>query len=125
MQITGEMSKINIYSVSVVFAVLFIFIVLELVRRNKLLEKYSMMWLVFSVVIILLASSPYAIIRLAQQLDIKYAPSLLFLLGVIFLIVYTLHITTVLSIQSERIVRLSQEIALIKQKQSEIVRREI
>ena len=125
MQITGEMSKIDIYSVSVVFAVLFIFIVLELVRRNKLLEKYSMMWLVFSVVIILLASSPYAIIRLAQQLDIKYAPSLLFLLGVIFLIVYTLHITTVLSIQSERIVRLSQEIALIKQKQSEIVRREI
>jgi hypothetical protein len=115
MQVLNPNSVVNIYSLSVVFAVFFIFVVIDLVRRDRLLEKYSMLWLFFSVVIILFASSPQAVNHAAESLDIKYAPSLLFFIGVVFLIVYTLHITTVISRQNDRIVRLTQEIAILKQ----------
>ena len=124
MQALSTNSIVNIYSLSVVFAVFFIFLVIELVRRDRLLEKYSLMWLFFSVVIILFASAPHTINLIAENLNIKYAPSLLFLIGVIFLIVYTLHITTVVSRQNDRIVRLTQEIAILKQNLSGIARKE-
>lgn len=106
--------KMDIYSISIVFAVFFIFIVIELVRRNKLLENYSLLWLIFSVFLILFASSPSLINNIALWLNIKYAPSVLFVFGLIFLVVYNLHITSIISKQNERIVRLTQELAILK-----------
>jgi len=107
--------KIDIYSISVVFAVFFIFIVIELVRRNKLLENHSLLWLIFSVFLILFASSPVLINDIALWLNIKYAPSVLFVFGLLFLVVYNLHITSIISKQNERIVRITQELAIMKQ----------
>jgi hypothetical protein len=63
------------------------------------------------------AGFPYEIFfmeKLAGLLGIKNPPSLLFLFGLLYLIIYNLHITTVVSKQSEKITRLAQEIAILK-----------
>ncbi len=106
----------SVYLFSIIFSIAFLFIIIELVRKNKLLEKYSLLWIFFGIVVLLLSSTPIFIEKIAEALDIKYAPSVLFLLGMVYLIVYNLNMTVVFSSQTQKITRLNQEIALLKQR---------
>ncbi|MDP4180103.1 MAG: DUF2304 domain-containing protein [Bacillota bacterium] len=107
---------INIYILSIIFSVAFLALVIELVRKNKLSEKYSLLWILFGLTILLLSVSPFFIERISSLINIKYAPSVLFIFGLLFLIVYSLQITIVVSQQSKKIIRLTQEITIIKEK---------
>lgn len=109
---------INVYSISILFSVFFLLIVVELVRKNKLQERYSLLWIFMSIVLLILSSTPVFIDTFARWLDIKNPPSLLFLFGLVYLIVYNLNTTIVVSKQSEKITRLTQELAILKQKTS-------
>lgn len=106
----------SVYIFSIIFSIAFLFIIIELVRKNKLLEKYSLLWIFFGIILLLLSSTPIFIEKIASALDIKYAPSVLFLFGMVYLIVYNLNMTVVFSSQSQKITRLNQEIALLKQR---------
>jgi len=106
----------NVYSVSITFSIIFLVAVIELVRKNKLQERYSLLWILMSIVLLILSSTPIIINTLADWLEIKNPPSFLFLFGLVYLLIYNLHLTTVVSRQSEKITRLAQEIALLKQK---------
>lgn len=110
---------INVYSLSIVFSLAFLVAVTVLIRRNRLLERYSLLWILMSIVLLVLASTPIFIEAIAVWLDIKNPPSLLFLFGLVYLLVYNLHITVVMSGQSEKITSLAQEVALLKQKLGE------
>ncbi|MFZ5986085.1 MAG: DUF2304 domain-containing protein [Bacillota bacterium] len=107
---------VNVYSISILFSVFFLLIVIELVRKNKLQERYSLLWILMSIILIILSSTPRFINTFSRWLDIKNPPSLLFLFGLVYLIIYSLNTTVVISKQSERITRLTQELALLKQK---------
>ncbi|HHW30288.1 MAG TPA: DUF2304 domain-containing protein [Clostridiaceae bacterium] len=107
---------INVYSLSIFFSIAFLIIVVELVRKNKLQERYSLLWIFMSIIVLVLSISPVFIEILAKWLDIKNPPSLLFLFGLIYLLIYNLHITTVISKQSEKITRLAQHLALLEEK---------
>ncbi len=107
---------LNIYLLSILFSVFFLFIIIELVRENKLSEKYSLLWILFGITILLMSSSPVFIEKISSLVNVKYAPSVLFVFGLLFLIVYSLQITIVVSNQSKRIIRLTQELTLIKEK---------
>ena len=107
---------INVYSISIVFGITFLIAVVVLVRKNKLQERYSLLWIFMSIILLILSSNPVFINTFAKWLDIKNPPSLLFLFGMVYLVVYNLHITMVISSQSEKITRLTQEIALLKQR---------
>lgn len=107
---------INVYIISIVFSILFLVIILELVRKNKLLEKYSLLWILFGVLFLILSLSPIFMEAIAGFLDIKYAPSVLFLFGMVYMVIFNLHITTVMSKQSQQITRLNQELAILKEK---------
>jgi len=110
---------INVYTISIVFSITFLVVVIELVRKNKLQERYSLLWIFMSIVLLIFSSTPVIINKLATWLDIKNPPSLLFLFGLVYLLIYNLHITTVVSSQSEKITKLTQEIALLKQAQQQ------
>lgn len=112
---------VNVYILSIAFSIVFLIMIIELVRKNRLLEKYSLLWILFGVVFLLMSSTPWFIEKIAMILNIKYAPSVLFLFGMVYLIMYSLHITMVLSRQSEKVTRLTQEIAILKEKLESII----
>jgi len=68
-----------------------------------------------SIILLILSSTPKIINFLADWLDIKNPPSFLFLFGLVYLLIYNLHLTTVVSKQAEKLTRLAQEIALLKE----------
>lgn len=89
--------------------------VVELIRRNRLKEKYSLLWLFSSVVMLWFSMSRDSLHYVSSIIGIKYPPSFIFLLGFLFLIVINIHFTSVISELADKNKTLSQEIALLKE----------
>lgn len=99
--------------------------VLWLVRERRLREKYALLWLSTSLFIILLTVSRRVLEVAALSIGIYYPPSLLFLVGVLFLLMVSIGHSVTLSRLSESNHNLAQELALLrKQMEDEIVKRE-
>jgi hypothetical protein len=96
-----------------------LFLVVELIRRGRLKERYSLLWLFAGAVLLVLSSSRTLLEFTSRLLGIYYAPSLLFLLAFLFLLLITLHFTVVISGLSEKNKRLAQELALLRQEMQE------
>lgn len=90
-------------------------LVIELIRRGRLKERYSLLWLCASALLLVLSLSRSVLEYLSHVLGIYYPPSLLFLLAFLFLLLITLHFSVVLSGLSEKNKKLAQELALLRQ----------
>jgi hypothetical protein len=97
-----------------------VFSVVELIRRNKLKEKYSLLWLAASLVILFFSISRKALETISLLVGIYYPPSFIFLIASLFLIIINIHFSTVISELYEKNKNLTQEIALLKKAMEEI-----
>jgi hypothetical protein len=98
-------------------------VVIELIRRGRLKEKYSLLWLFAGSCLLLFSLSRDLLEYVSRLLGIYYPPSLLFLLAFLFLLLITLHFSVVLSGLSEQNKQLAQELALLRQEMEEAMRR--
>ena len=98
-------------------------VVIELIRRGRLKEKYSLLWLFAGGVLLVFSSSRYLLEYVAHLLGVFYPPSLLFLLAFLFLLLITLHFSVVVSGLSEKNKQLAQEVALLRQEMQEAMKR--
>ena len=94
--------------------------VVELIRRGRLKERYSLLWLLAGLILLILSSSRNLLDSLSHLLGVYYPPSLLFLLAFFFLLLITLHFSVVISSLHERNKRLAQEISLLREALDEI-----
>jgi len=93
--------------------------VIELIRRGRLKEKYSLLWLFAGGVLLLLSMSRGLLEYIAHLFGIFYPPSFLFLLAFLFLLLITLHFSVVISGLSDKNKKLAQEVALLRQEMQE------
>jgi len=89
-------------------------LVIWLIRAGRLREKYALLWLFTCIVIIFLAVSRRILETTAIAVGIYYPPSLLFLLGLLFLLLVNIGYAVTLSRISENNHKLAQEVALLK-----------
>jgi hypothetical protein len=89
--------------------------VVELIRRNRLKEKYSLLWLFSSVVMLFFSISRRSLESISLFVGIQYPPSFIFILAFLFLIAINIHFSTVISELSEKNKDLSQEVALLRE----------
>jgi hypothetical protein len=101
-------------TVSLVLATGIFTFVIWLVRERRLREKYAILWLSTSLFIILLTASRRVLEVAALSIGIFYPPSLLFLVGVLFLLLVTIGHSVTLSRLSESNHNLAQEVALLR-----------
>lgn len=92
------------------------FVLFELVRRNRIQEKYSLLWFCTALVLTVLALQRSWLEAISKVLGIYYPPSALFLLLVAFLLVLLVHFSTVVSKLIGDKQRLTQEIALLERR---------
>ncbi len=100
--------------VSILLSSSIFILVIWLIREGRLREKYSLLWLCTSIVIIGLSVSRHVLETVAIAVGIYYPPSLLFLLGLLFLLLVNIGYGTSISRLSESNHKLTQEIALLK-----------
>ncbi len=91
-----------------------LFVVIELIRRNHLKERYSLIWLATAMALIVFSVWRRLLDVVARFFGIYYPPSFLFLLAILFLIILLLHFSTIISSLSEKNRRLAQEMAMLK-----------
>lgn len=104
----------TIYYLSMIFCLAFLFVTIELIRRQKLEEQYALLWLVLGLVMSLFCLFPGMLQHLSEMMRIYYPPSLLFLIGLLFSLTCIMHLTIVISKLQRKMTRLVQEIALLQ-----------
>ncbi len=104
----------RIQILSIFFSVIFILFILHLIRKKKIKEEYSLLWLFSGIVFLFFSIWRNALEYLAKILGIDYTPAALFLIlfGSIYLLL--IHFSTVLSKLSEQNKKLVQEVALLQ-----------
>ena len=97
--------------VAVMVAAIFLGVVLELVRRRRLVERYALLWMLAAVALLVLAIWRGALNGLADAIGVISPPNALFLiaLGVVFVLL--LHFSIATSRLSEETKILAQEVA--------------
>ena len=108
-----------IYTFAIIFSIAFIIFIINLVRKNKKKKKYSILWLFASGVILIVALFPSIITIIAQKFNVFYPPTLMLLFAIIVLGAYIVHITVVITKQNKMIVKLTQELGILKEEINE------
>lgn len=103
---------------SVVFAVgasvIALLFVLELVRRRKLREEYSLLWLGTAFIMLIVAMWRDLLHGVSALVGIAYPPNLLFLLAVLFVLFLLLYFSTVITRLTQENKEIAQQMALLR-----------
>jgi hypothetical protein len=95
-------------------------LVFELVRRRRLLERYALLWLFASVILLGLSIWRGLLEDLAQAVGIFYAPSALFAVAFGFVLVLLLHFSLVISRLAEQSKVLAQRVGMLQHEIGEL-----
>jgi hypothetical protein len=106
--------------VSLLAAVVLFVVVLDLVRRRRLLERYALLWLAAAAVILALTAWTGALNRLAHALGILSAPNALFFVALGFIVVLLLHFSAAVSRLNDQSKVLAQRLALMEQRMHQL-----
>ena len=106
------MNRVTLFSICASAG--FLLYILEMVRRRKLREEYSILWLAGSVVILVLSLKQDWLISIALAVGIAYPPSFLFLVGILFIMLILIHFSIAISKLHHMNKKMAQEIALMK-----------
>jgi len=103
----------RIQVVAIAVSVLLLVVVLELVRRRKLTEEYSFLWIVSSVALMIVSARREILHLVARWIGVFYPPMVLLLLLVVMVFVASLCFSVVVSRQRQQIERLIEETAIL------------
>ena len=109
--------ELRIQIVAIVVTSGLLLLVLELVRRRSLLERYAVLWLGSVLVLLTLAAWRGGLEKLASAVGIYYAPSALFVIAFGFILLLLLHFSIAVSRLAEQSKVLAQKLALLEERQ--------
>jgi hypothetical protein len=95
-------------------------LVFELVRRRRLMERYALLWLFSTGVLLGLAVWKNALEEVAQAVGIYYAPSALFVIAFGFVLAMLLHFSLVISRLADQNKILAQQVGMLRERVSRL-----
>ena len=103
-----------IHILSVIGSIIFLLMILWSVRQKKLKEAYALLWLVTGIGMLVISVFPALLHYISELVGIFYPPATLFLLLLCGVIMILFQYSLLLSRNQEKVSRLAQEIALLK-----------
>jgi hypothetical protein len=95
---------------------LLLFVIFELVRSRRLMERYALLWLLSGLVLLGLALWRNVLEIVAEAIGVFYPPSALFIVAFGFVLLLLLHFSVVVSRLSDQNKLLSQRLALLEER---------
>lgn len=99
--------------VSVAVSIALLLLVIELVRRRRLTEEYSFIWILCGAALLVLSLWRNALDLAAAALGVYYPPAVLLLVLTFFVFLVSLYFSVVVSRQRQQIEKLVEEVALL------------
>jgi hypothetical protein len=108
-------------AIILISALVLSFLVLELVRRRRLREEYSWLWLLTAIVYLLVAMYPKLSVWIAQLIGTNSPPVALTFIGLLFVILILIQFSVRLSRLTNQMKELTQEIAILDSDQNKSI----
>ncbi|MEA2247842.1 MAG: hypothetical protein QOH46_2371, partial [Solirubrobacteraceae bacterium] len=108
--------QLKIQLVSIVVTAGLFGVIFELLRRKRLMERYALLWLFASAVLLALALWRGLLETIAAAIGIYYAPSALFVIAFGFILVLLLHFSLVISRLADQNKVLAQRLGLLQER---------
>lgn len=103
-----------VFVAGAVFAAFIVIVVLVMLLRRQLREKYAILWLVIGLGLLVLSSFPALLIQLTRALGVEVPSNLIFALSIVLLVGVCLHLSWELSRAEDEVRRLAEETALLR-----------
>ncbi len=107
--------------VAAILAIAFMVLILELIRRDKLQERYSVVWFVAGLGMLIGAAFPGLLTVVADVMGVRDTNVALFSIVLLLLLGLALQFSVIMSRQAAQITRLAQERAIEKARQDDPV----
>jgi hypothetical protein len=109
--------RLNIILIIIAFVILFG--IIELVVRRRLNEEYSFIWLLIGEVLLILALLPALSMELSKLFGTALPINTLFFLGILLILLLCLYFSLKLSVLTNRVKNLTQQIALLEEEMND------
>jgi hypothetical protein len=106
----------RIQVLAIVASGILLIVVLELVRRRRLMERYALLWLLSGIVLLALSTFRGLLEDAANLIGIEYPPSALFFIAFAFVLLLLLHFSIVVSRLADQSKVLAQQLALLEKR---------
>ena len=113
----------HVQGVAILVSATLLVLVIDLVRRRKLTEEYSFVWILCAVALLGLSLWRDLLHIVAHWLGVFYPPAVLLLVLIVFVFIACLNFSIVVSRQHRQIERLVEEQAILAARQRELERR--
>lgn len=101
-------------------ALLVLTIIIALLLRRQLREKYATLWLIIGLVILVLAIFPGVLLWFADALGVAVPSNLIFALALVLLIGVALHLSWELSLAEDEVRRVAEDVAILRAEVEEL-----
>ena len=105
---------------AIIVGILFLVMMIELIRKNKVALKYALLWLLSGVLMLLFAIFPQLLDRMARMIGIYSPVNALFAVLLCCGLVLMISFSVIMSGNKKAIVRLTQEISLMENRIREL-----
>lgn len=102
--------------VLIIGLIIYFAIVINLLKKNKLILKYSLLWLLMGIITVILVIFPQLLELFITVLGFADAINGLLAFAIVFIMFLLMALTSIASKQSEKIQNLVQENALLEKK---------
>jgi hypothetical protein len=111
------MTPLSIAIAGAVASVLLVLVVLELIRKRRLKERYALLWLLTGIALLVLSLWRGGLNTIAGWLGVQtYPPAVLFAVATFFILLVLLDYSTVISKLVDQNVILAQRLAILEER---------
>jgi hypothetical protein len=112
--------------VAIVVSSTLVFVVFELLRRRRLIERYALLWLFSSIVLLVLSVWTGLLEIVSDAVGIVYPPNALFAIAFAFVLLLLLHFSLAISrlsgetkVLAQKVARLDNELRALAEGETE------
>ena len=110
----------SLHAILIIGAVGFLLFIVYLMKKGKLEVKYSIIWLAFSLCMIIFACFPYTVLVLNDIAGVIDPVNFIFFTQIIFILLILLSVSAVISGFSKKIKQLAQANAILEKRVREL-----
>jgi hypothetical protein len=96
------------------FALLVLAIIVGLLLRRQLREKYATLWLIIGLALLVISVFPRLLLWLVEVLGVEVPANLIFALAIVLLVGVALHLSWELSRAEDEVRRVAEEVAILR-----------
>lgn len=112
------MMELKLKIIIIIIMLLLLMYMFQAVRKNKISLKNILIWIIADLIVIVSVLFLDELLKLANFIGIETVSNMLFFFGFVFLIILCFNLSSDLSIQNKKIINLTQEVGILKNKLS-------